>query len=111
MGLRDFFIDGRYEDEDDLIEQTMTLGNISVFSPKNFEEAEVVAQNIMDERAAIVNIGNLKRDTSQRLVDFLTGVVYGVRGKIQKLGPNVILCTPKSFGVQKQEDEETINAS
>ncbi|WZU03126.1 cell division protein SepF [Erysipelothrix sp. D19-032] len=33
-------------------------------------------------------------------MDFLTGVVFALDGSIQKIGHNVILCTPKTIGVQ-----------
>ena len=35
----------------------------------------------------------------QRIIDFLSGVVYGVDGSIKKVGENVILCSPKNLQV------------
>ena len=31
----------------------------------------------------------------QRIIDFLSGVVYGVDGSIKRIGENVILCSPR----------------
>ena len=44
----------------------------------------------------------LDRDYAQRTIDFLTGVVFALDGKIQKIGQNVILCSPAQIGVQGQ---------
>ena len=50
-------------------------------------------------RAAVVNLHKLQRDYAQRTIDFLTRVVVALDGSIQKIGHNVILCTPKNVGV------------
>ncbi|MDD7281807.1 MAG: cell division protein SepF, partial [Erysipelotrichaceae bacterium] len=51
-------------------------------------------------RAVVVNLHKLDREYAQRTIDFLTGVVFALDGKIQKIGQNVILCSPSQIGVQ-----------
>ncbi|TFG82634.1 MAG: cell division protein SepF [Erysipelotrichales bacterium] len=70
-----------------------------LFEPRSFDEAEEVARHLKERRAAVVNLHRLPRDFAQRTIDFLTGVVFALDGSIQKIGHNVILCTPKSIGV------------
>lgn len=70
-----------------------------LFEPRSFEEAEEIARHLKERRAAVVNLHKLQRDYAQRTIDFLTGVVFALDGTIQKIGHNVILCTPKSIGV------------
>ncbi len=71
-----------------------------LFEPRSFEEAEEVARYLKDRRAAVINLHRLQRDYAQRTIDFLTGVVFALDGSIQKIGHNVILCTPKTIGVE-----------
>ncbi len=71
-----------------------------LFEPRTFEEAEDIARYLKDKRAAVVNLHRLQRDYAQRTIDFLTGVVFALDGSIQKIGHNVILCTPRTIGVQ-----------
>lgn len=73
-----------------------------LFEPRSFEEAEVIAQHLKSRRAAVVNLHRLQRDYAQRTIDFLTGVVFALDGTIQKIGHNVILCTPRTIGVDGQ---------
>ena len=61
-----------------------------LFEPRSFDEAEEVAKHLKERRAAVVNL---------HTIDFLTGVVFALDGTIQKIGHNVILCTPKSIAV------------
>ncbi len=70
-----------------------------LFEPRSFEEAEEIARHLKSRRAAVVNLHRLQRDYAQRTIDFLTGVVFALDGTIQKIGHNVILCTPKNVGV------------
>lgn len=70
-----------------------------LFEPRSFDEAEEIARHLKERRAAVVNLHRLQRDYAQRCIDFLTGVVFALDGTIQKIGHNVILCTPKTIGV------------
>ncbi len=83
-----------------------------LFEPRSFDEAEDIARYLKDKKAAVINLHRLNRDYAQRSIDFLTGVIFALDGSIQKIGHNVILCTPKSIGVhgkisfdQDQEEE------
>lgn len=71
-----------------------------LFEPRSFDEAEEVARRLKENRAAVVNLHKLQREYAQRTIDFLTGVIFALDGSIQKIGHNVILCTPKTIGVQ-----------
>ena len=70
-----------------------------LFAPRSFEEAEEIARHLKQRRACVVNLHKLQRDFAQRTIDFLTGVVFALDGTIQKIGHNVILCTPQNIPV------------
>ncbi len=70
-----------------------------LFEPRSLEEAEEIARHLKQRKAAVVNLHRLQRDYAQRTIDFLNGVIFALDGTIQKIGHNVILCAPKSIGV------------
>ena len=70
-----------------------------LFEPRTLEEAEEIAAHLKQRQAVVVNLHRLQREYAQRTMDFLTGAVFALDGKIQKIGHNVILCSPKSIGV------------
>lgn len=76
-----------------------TDAQMVLFEPRSFEEAEEIARHLKQRRACVVNLHRLQREYAQRTIDFLTGVVFALDGTIQKIGHNVILCTPKSVSV------------
>lgn len=82
-----------------LIQQVSADTKMVLFEPRSFDEAEDIARYLKNQKAAVVNLHRLNRDYAQRSIDFLTGVIFALDGSIQKIGHNVILCTPKSIGV------------
>ena len=73
--------------------------NIVLFEPRNFDEAEEIGMHIKKNRACCVNLHRMPSEYRQRIIDFLSGVVFGVDGSIKKIGDNVILCSPKNLQV------------
>lgn len=70
-----------------------------LFEPRSFDEVEEIARRLKENRAVVVNLHKLTREYAQRTIDFLTGVIVALDGEIKKIGPNVILCAPRSMGV------------
>lgn len=85
--------------KNDRVKQVSGNTNMVLFEPRSFEESEEIAKNLKNRKAAVVNLHRLPRDYAQRTIDFLTGVVFALDGTIQRIGHNVILCAPKSIGV------------
>lgn len=81
------------------VSQIKTDAKMVLFEPRTFEESEEVARHLKERRAAVVNLHRLPANFAQRTIDFLTGVVFALDGTIQKIGHNVILCTPRTIGI------------
>ena len=73
--------------------------NIVLFEPRHFDEAEEIGHHIKSKRACCINLHRMPSEYRQRIIDFLSGVVFGVDGSIKKIGENVILCSPKNLQV------------
>ena len=73
--------------------------NIVLFEPRTFDEAVEIGYQIKQKRACAVNLHRMPSDYRQRIIDFLSGVVYGVNGSIKMIGDNVILCAPRTMPV------------
>lgn len=70
-----------------------------LFEPRSFNEAESVGARLKEGRACVVNLHKLDKNYARRTIDFLTGVVYALEGRVTKIGPSVILCYPQEIGV------------
>lgn len=85
--------------------QNSSASNISantkivLFEPRNFDEAEEIGHHLKKNRACCVNLHRMPNEYRQRVIDFLSGVIFGVDGSIKKIGENVILCSPNNLQV------------
>lgn len=78
--------------------------NLVLFEPRAYGETTEIAGYLVQGRAAVVNLHRLQVDQSKRVVDFLGGVIFAIDGDIQRIGPKIFLCTPKSIGVSGKID-------
>ena len=78
-----------------------------IFDVRVFDETENIASHLKVKKAAVVNLHKLDREYKQRTIDFLTGVIFALDGSIQKIGHNVILCSPKSIPVEGEISLDT----
>ncbi|WP_100011035.1 cell division protein SepF [Lentibacillus sediminis] len=67
--------------------------------PRSYNEAQEVADNVVNRRAVVVNLQRVDNHQAKRIIDFLSGTVYALNGDIQKLGAETFLCTPDNVDV------------
>jgi cell division inhibitor SepF len=78
---------------------------VSIFHPRRFDEVTEIADNLRAARHIVVNLVGADRALSQRIVDFLSGVVYTVDGKMQRLGEGIYLFVPANVPVTAHDTE------
>lgn len=67
--------------------------------PKSYNEVQEIADHLLNKRAVVINLQQVDHTQAKRIVDFLSGTVYAVKGDIQKLGIATFLCTPENVDV------------
>jgi cell division inhibitor SepF len=72
-------------------------------SPTSFNEAQAVADKYMAGIPVIMNLQDVERDLSRRLVDFASGLCYGMRGSMERVTNQVYLLTPTNVEVSAEE--------
>ena len=74
-----------------------------VVSPKSFNDAQEVADRFKDNNPVIMNLQGVDRDLARRLIDFASGVCYGLGGSMEKVANQVYLITPRNVEVSAEE--------
>jgi cell division inhibitor SepF len=74
-----------------------------VVSPGSFNEAQEVADKYKSNVPVIMNLQDVDRDLSRRLIDFASGLCYGVGGTMEKVAHQVYLLTPSNVEVSPEE--------
>jgi cell division inhibitor SepF len=80
----------------------------STVRPRRFEQAQEVADRFKEGQPVIVNLQDIERDLSRRLIDFCSGLCYGLGGRMERVASGVYLLTPTSADVS-DEDRQAIS--
>lgn len=73
--------------------------------PRRFNEAREVADRFKNGIPVIMNLQSTDDTIARRLVDFASGLVYGLDGKIEMVANRVYLLTPANMEVSAEERE------
>ncbi|HME81855.1 MAG TPA: cell division protein SepF [Candidatus Eremiobacteraceae bacterium] len=84
---------------------------VSVFHPRQYEEVTDIADNLRARLLVVVNLVGADRALSQRVIDFLSGVVYTLDGKMQRLSEGIFLFVPSNVQVNSKEPEQAVGGS
>ncbi|HEX3802372.1 MAG TPA: cell division protein SepF [Solirubrobacteraceae bacterium] len=72
-------------------------------APKNFNDAQDVADKFKDAIPVILNLQGADSDLSKRLIDFASGLTYALDGGMQRIADKVFLLTPQNVEVSAEE--------
>lgn len=70
-----------------------------IVQPKAFAEAQAIADKFKDGTPVIMNLTMTGSDVSKRLIDFASGLTYGLDGGLQKVSDKVFMLTPANVEV------------
>jgi len=71
--------------------------------PKNFNDAQQIADQFKDSIPVILNLQGSDTDLSKRLIDFASGLTYALDGGMQRIADKVFLLTPRNVEVSAEE--------
>lgn len=72
---------------------------VVLVKPESFSNADKVADHLMERRTVVLNLEKTEKNVSRRLLDFLSGVAYANRGKIQRVAASTYIITPYNVEV------------
>jgi cell division inhibitor SepF len=85
--------------------------NIYTLKPKSLDESSVAADYLKTGCAVVVNLEEVESGTAIRIIDFMSGVCYGLesQGHAMKLGDKIFLFTPGDFEISSDEVDYSEN--
>lgn len=79
------------------------LRRIVTVHPTTYNEARVIGEAFRDGLPVIINLTGMSEPDARRMVDFSAGLVFGLRGAIERVTPRVFLLTPASVTIDSGE--------
>jgi cell division inhibitor SepF len=82
-----------------------TAARVHVVEPHGFNDAQEIGDRVKANQPVIINLQGVARDLQRRLIDFSSGLAYGVGGQMQRVADQVFLLTPSNVEVSQEEKE------
>lgn len=80
------------------------MRRIQTIHPRSYNDAKAIGTAFRDGIPVIMNLTAMDEANSKRLVDFSAGLIFGLRGSIEKVTNNVFLLTPENIEVSNESE-------
>ena len=67
--------------------------------PINFNDSQDICDVLLSSRIAVVNLEDLELPMAQRIIDFLSGSVYALDGKLFNISNFIYIIAPASVDI------------
>jgi cell division inhibitor SepF len=75
------------------------MDRIITLHPRTYSEARTIGEQYREGNPVIINLSDMEETERKRLVDFASGLVFGLRGSIERVTSKVFLLTPENVSV------------
>ncbi|MGO9077713.1 MAG: cell division protein SepF [Streptosporangiaceae bacterium] len=83
--------------------QTTDLTRITTLHPRTYNEARTIGEHFRDGTPVIMNLTEMVDSDAKRLVDFSAGLIFGLRGSIERVTNKVFLLSPANVEVAAED--------
>jgi len=77
--------------------------NIITLQPRSYSEARKVGEYYREGNPVIINLDDMEESERKRLVDFASGLVFGLNGRIERISLKVFLLSPANVNVSNED--------
>ena len=79
------------------------MNEILTVHPRAYKDAQVIAENFREGIPVIMNLSEMADEDAKRLVDFAAGLIFAVRGSIERVTSKVFLLSPPNVAVAAED--------
>ena len=79
------------------------VDRVHVTSPSAFNDVEEVGERFRDGTPVLMNLQGASEGTAKRVLDFASGLIFGLDGTIERTGDRIFLLTPVDVDIAATE--------
>ena len=84
-------------------ESEMAGYRITTLHPRTYNEARTIGEHFREGTPVIINLSEMDDVDAKRLVDFSAGLIFGLRGTIERVTNKVFLLSPQNIDVTAED--------
>src|SRR5699024_1603554 len=82
-----------------------TMDEILTVRPTRYADAAEIAENFRIGTPVIINLSRMNDAEAVKLIDFSSGLVTGLQGRIQRIAAKVFVLTPAHIAISGEEEQ------
>ncbi len=86
--------------------RTASQVKMVIFQPTTFDQTTEICDNLKNRKPVIINLEKLERETARRILDFLSGAVYGLDGDLYKISGGIFVAAPSNVEISEDLKDE-----
>ncbi|MGH3167776.1 MAG: cell division protein SepF [Trebonia sp.] len=84
-------------------QQQVELARITTLHPRTYNEARTIGEHFREGTPVIMNLTEMVDSDARRLIDFAAGLIFGLRGSLDKVTNKVFLLSPANVEVTAED--------
>ncbi len=80
--------------------RTTTKGlEVCIMKPTSFEDSQEICDMLLTGRATVINLEGFDDKLAQRTMDFISGSVYAINGKLHRISNAIFIVSPDTVDI------------
>lgn len=72
---------------------------VCIMKPSVFEDSKDICDMLLSGRAAVINLEGFDVDVAQRIMDFISGSVYALNGRLHQISSYIFIISPDTVDI------------
>lgn len=72
---------------------------VILVKPERFDDGVAIADHLNSKKTVVLNLESADKETSRRLIDFLSGVAYANNGQLKRVANSTFIITPYNVDI------------
>lgn len=78
---------------------TRSSTNMLIFAPNSYDDVQTIIDHLKAGESVILNLRDVRRESAQRILDFISGAIYALSGSIYPIENGLFALTPDGVNI------------
>ena len=77
-----------------------------ICKPEKFDECVSIGNHLLEKKVVVLNLESSTKESSRRIIDFLGGVSFALKGQVKKVSVATYIIVPNNADISGEQLEE-----
>ena len=76
-----------------------SMMEVNIIKPTTFADSQNICNMLLSGRPVVVNLEGFDPDDAQRIMDFISGCIYSIKGQYHQISKYIFIFTPENVDI------------